>query len=410
MNSRNTMVHLTSLAAGLMLAASAVNAMQEYEAAEIRVVETRTPGGDSEIRVTDPQGNVTATYKINLSTHHNPATHPGDPAIKQWESRTFGAFVCFNSNQFDGREIDTSKDPNIYDPTWLDVKQWIAAFRTAGMDHAVLTARHTSGFLLWDSPTSDHDVGSSGNPTDVVKAFIEECRRQDIEPGIYYCLWGGTWNPHPNARALILAQLHELATQYGPIPYFWIDMGLWKPADLSIQEIYDSLKNVNPRTVVLFNQHIQDGTQIRYFPTDVLDGELTLPPASGHDPFREVGEVTYYLPFEMNLTSQQRAGKPSWFTYGEGKGFAPSRPYPAATLAATIRQAYARGAARVLLACAPDHTGRMRDADVEQLTELGRMLKAPGPVSLGGKATASGIWPSPRLGPELAFDGNPATR
>ena len=52
----------------------------------------------------------------------------------------------------------------------------------------------------------------------------------------------------------------------------------------------------------------------------------------------------------------------------------------------------------------------MRDADVEQLIELGRMLKAPGPVSLGGKATASGIWPEPRLGPELAFDGNPATR
>ena len=69
------------------------------------------------------------------------------------------------------------------------------------MDHAVLTVRHTSGFLLWDSPTSEHDVAGSGNPADVVKLYVEECRRQELQPGIYYCLWGGKFNPHPNARA-----------------------------------------------------------------------------------------------------------------------------------------------------------------------------------------------------------------
>ncbi len=35
-----------------------------------------------------------------------------------------------------------------------------------------------------------------------------------------------------------------------------------------------------------------------------------------------------------------------------------------------------------------------------------------GPPSLvdGGRATASGVWPEPRLGPELAFDDDPSTR
>ena len=224
----------------------------------------------------------------------------------------------------------------------------------------------------------------SGNTTDVCKEFVKECRRQGLVPAFYYCLWGGKdWNPNPNARAIILAQLYELATQYGEIPYFWIDMKCWGPADLSTQEIYDCLKSLQPNCVVEFNQHIQDGTQIAYFPTDVVDGELTLPPATGHNPLRTVGGKTYYLPFDYNLVSQSRVGGydydplgPScWFTYGEGRSFAPSHPFPAEAVAKQVRLGWKRGAANVLLATAPDHTGRMRPEDVEQLRRLGRILR-----------------------------------
>ena len=108
--------------------------------------------------------------------------------------------------------------------------------------------------------------------------------------------------------------------------------------------------------------------KIAYFPTDVLDGELTLPPATGHKPLRKVGDKTYYLPFDYNLVSQSRAGGynydplgPScWFTYGEGRNFTPSRPFPAEAVAKQIRLGWKRGAANVFLATAPDHTGRMR--------------------------------------------------
>ncbi len=378
-------------------------AEQNPAASGSRITETRLDNGDSDIRVVVHEKEV-ANYRINLSGHHHPATDPNDPVIKAWEKWEFGAFLCFNSNQFDGREIDRSTDPKIYDPPAVDVKQWISTFKAAGMDNAVLTVRHTSGFLLWDSPTSKHDVAQSGNQADVVKLYVEQCRRQGLQPGIYYCLWGGKFNPAPNARAVILAQLHELATQYGPIPYFWIDMGNWKPDDLSIQEIYDSLKNVNPKTVVMFNQHIQDGRQLKYFPTDVLNGEMCLPPAGGHNPRRQVDGKSYYLPLEYEPCSQKRGGhkklggwdysQASWFTYGAGRNFEPSEPFPATFLYQWIQKARDRGAANVLLACAPDHTGRIRDEDVRQLTELGRMLKTPSlapqePPTEGVEAAAS---------------------
>jgi alpha-L-fucosidase len=97
--------------------------------------------------------------------------------------------ICFNTNQFTGDELCRTRDPKIYNPLRLDVRTWVDAMKMAGMRYAVLTTRHTSGFLLWDSATTDYDVGSSGNTTDVVKAFTEECRRQGIAPGLYYCMW-----------------------------------------------------------------------------------------------------------------------------------------------------------------------------------------------------------------------------
>jgi len=337
-------------------------------------------GSTSVIRITSADGSR-KVYRINLSHRHLPATEETD-LLKKWESYRFGAFVCFNSNQYSGIEICKATDPKSYTPQQLDVGGWVAAFKAAGMKYAVLTTRHTSGFLLWDSATTDFDVASSGNTTDVCKEFVTECRKQGLVPAFYYCLWGGKWKPDPNARSVILAQLYELATEFGEIPYFWMDMMNWAPPNLSTQEIYDALKTLQPNAVVMFNQHVQDGTKINYFPTDVVNGELVPPPAKGHDPLRSVAGKTYHLPFEYSLVSQSRKGGykydplgPScWFTYGEGRAFKSSQPFPAEALAKQIRLGWKRGAANVLLATAPDHSGRMRPEDVEQLRQLGRIL------------------------------------
>jgi hypothetical protein len=156
----------------------------------------------------------------------------------------------------------------------------------------------------------------------------------------------------------------------------------WAPPDLSAQEIYDALKSLQPNAVVMFNQHVQDGTEVKYFPTDAVNGELVPPPDTGHDPSRTVDGKTYCLPFEYSLVSQSREGGikydplgPScWFTYGQGRDFTPSRPFAVEPLAKQIKLGYDRGASNVLLATAPDHTGRMRPKDREQLRRLGGLL------------------------------------
>ncbi len=336
-------------------------------AAEPTVTEERLPGGSSVIKITAEDGRELASYRINLSTHHYPAASADDPRVTRFRSWRFGTFLCFNSNQYYGQEFCPGKDPvSEFQPTALEMKKWVQTIKAAGMRYAVLTVRHTSELLLWDSQTSPINVVNSPYGKDLVQEYVTECRRQGIEPGFYYCLWGNGWRPHPNARAIILAQLHELATRYGKIPYFWLDMPHltgWLAKDLSQQELYDSLKNIDADTIVMFNHTIQDGSDVKAFPTDVINGEMRQPPAQGHNPVRTVEGRACSLPFEYELCSQQRGYEllghwdypgAAWFTYGSGKSFMPSQPFPAEFLYQRIQLAYQRGAASVLLACAPD--------------------------------------------------------
>jgi hypothetical protein len=364
----------------LMIAATFV--VTQETLAEPSVKETHD-GGTSIIRITAKDG-AEKVYRIDLSQHHAPATVKND-LLKKWESYRFGAFVCYNTNQFSGDEVCKATDPKLYSPQHLDVAGWVQAFKDAGMKYAVLTTVHTSGFLLWNSATTEFDVASSGNTTDVCREFVRECRRQGLVPAFYYNLWCSKQRkPRADARAVVLAQLYELATKFGEIPYFWLDMMDYAPPELSVQEIYDELKTLQPNAVVEVNQGIQDGHNIRFFPTDVLDGERIPPPATGHNPWRTVHGTTYYLPFDHNLVSQTRpggsrrdavGGLSCWFTYGEGRKFPASHPFPAEALAKQIRLGWSRGAANVLLATAPDHTGQMRPEDVKQLRELGKILR-----------------------------------
>jgi hypothetical protein len=203
-------------------------------------------------------------------------------------------------------------------------------------------------------------------------------------------LWGGkdwnqcAWNPTINAelegktpKEIILAQLSELAENYGEIYEFWLDMQCWADTTLKPQETYDLLKSKNPKTFVHFNQHVQDGTKINYFPTDVVNGEERIPPVDGHKPNRTVDSAGYYLPFEYEITSQRYDTlslgnglmKGSvWFTYPQ------SQFYPVDSLYKYIAQSFERGGSNILLSTAPDKTGTYRQADCDSIIKLGSLI------------------------------------
>jgi alpha-L-fucosidase len=310
--------------------------------------------------------------------------------IKSWENLRFGAFVHFNDNTFLEKEFSRNTDAKVFNPGNINFDGMMETFREAGVKYAVLTTRHTSGFCLWDSQVTEFDVKNSLFPRDVVKLFTESCRKYNIKPCLYYCLWGNDgWNPakwNPviekelsasTAKKIILTQLTELASNYGDIEVFWLDMQCWADTSLKPQETYNLLKRIQPKTIVHFNQHVQDGTSINYFPTDILNGEERIPPVNGHQPIRNVGTSSYYLPFEYEITSQRCDHRTLgnglmsgsvWFTYYD------SQFYPVDSLYKYIEQSYLRGGSNVLLSTAPDKSGSYRKADSDSIVKLGRLI------------------------------------
>jgi hypothetical protein len=154
-------------------------------------------------------------------------------------------------------------------------------------------------------------------------------------------------------------------------------MQCWADITLSPQESYDLLKSKNSKTFVHFNQHVQDGSKIRYFPTDIINGEERTPPVAGHNPNREIDGQNYYLPFEYEITSQRCDS----LTLGNGlmKGsvwftFPVSQFYPVDSLYHYIKQSFDRGGSNILLSTAPDKTGTYRQADRDSIIKLGNLI------------------------------------
>ena len=99
---------------------------------EVRVQSRARDDGITEIIISSNEGKVLKTYEVNLSKHHSPATER-TKALRWWESYKFGAFVCYNTNQFSGKELCKAGDPKIYNPTKLNVDTWVEAIKAAGM-------------------------------------------------------------------------------------------------------------------------------------------------------------------------------------------------------------------------------------------------------------------------------------
>ncbi len=282
---------------------------------------------------------------LGKNMSNNPTTETGAQrlplkALYQWEALRFGMFIHFGMATFDGDEFSRGDQPStVYAPDKLDVSQWIAVARDAGMKYAVLTTKHVAGHCLWPSAHTDYHVGTSGNRTDVVEAFVTACRKAEILPGLYYCSWDNhnrfgsatpTFSLDGRVRQTLwehsfatreyeefqYRQMEELATRYGDIVEFWIDI----PGVLSAafrHQLYNRLAEFQPHALILMNKGIQTGGKPAFnaWPTDLLNYETEVPGyhvhpggTAGHQAWHDFAGQPYYLPGEVCDTVN-----PHWF-------------------------------------------------------------------------------------------------
>ena len=345
-------------------------------------------------------------------------SQPGSAApsesVAEWEQMRYGMFIHFNMNTFAGAEYDNGRLPAIsFNPSNPDVDQWIRIASNAGMKYAVLTAKHTGGFCLWDSKVLwkgkeyDYDIASSGYKKDIVAQFMESCRKYKVKPALYYCLWDDHNQPGSTKEeyyCLTRDHITELVTNYKGLVELWIDIPSRLTPDQR-SELYKIVKAHQPGCLVTCNNGFTDGSVLSNFPADITNGERTLPPENGHNPVYEINGKKYYIPMEVCQTINQ-----NWFWL---PGDAPKS---VRTLYYWYSETIKRGA-NFLLDVPPDLSGRIPQTLVERLMELKEVIKNPDKLSplktLSGykPVTASSLFDGRvEYLPDYAEDEDPNTR
>ena len=154
----------------------------------------------------------------------------------------------------------------------FDAGRWADLFVEAGAKYAVLTARHSMGFALWNTSVDDRSiVKMSPYGKDLVAAWCEALRERGLKVGLYFCHrdWGdedfrkemgpgakhideaeraAAWDRYLRRRD---EKITELLSNYGKIDLLWLDEDWGRTSEqLRAEELATLIDRLQPGIVV----------------------------------------------------------------------------------------------------------------------------------------------------------------
>src|SRR5437667_6561449 len=90
-----------------------------------------------------------------------------------------GADEAYTQRFFDGL-------PKTFNPRKFYPRDWAALAKLAGIRYVVLTAKHHSGFAMWDTRTTDFGIMRTPFRRDITRETLEAFKTQGIRPGLYF--------------------------------------------------------------------------------------------------------------------------------------------------------------------------------------------------------------------------------
>lgn len=318
------------------------------------------------------------------------------PAQLQWQKMEYYMFVHFGPNTFTDREWGLGdEDPDVFNPSALDCRQWAATAKAAGMSGIILTAKHHDGFCLWPSRFSTHTVRESrwrGGGGDVVRELADACRAEGLRFGVYVSPWDRNHPSYgtPEYNEVFAGTLREVLTGYGDIFEQWLDGANGEGPGGRRQEydwelFHNTIYQCRPEIVIfsdvgpgcrwIGNERGEAGaTNFSRLDTEGFTPGLGAPPSDTLNRGNIHG--ARWVPGEADVSI-----RPGWF-------YSPATDDQVKTLA-QLFEIYHTSVGRnanLLLNVPPDRTGRIHPTDSTRLMELRALLDATFGVNLASGA------------------------
>ncbi len=344
----------------------------------VRASTTPVPEGEpgrikgDELKYNAVAAKIMAANGIAIDDLHAEETPGAKQSVKERQDDflklKFGMFIHYNMATYKGVQwVAGYHSPADFNPGGkIDTDAWADAAKSAGMKYGVLTAKHVSGFCLWDSKHTTYDVMHPDCPyqQDLVAQFIESFKSRGLKVGLYYC-WRhpGFGDPKkfkvlppecdPATHALKeqnefqKTQIAELLTKYPDVFYIWNDA--LDPKIMPAEEILPVIRGVRPNVLASSNWWSwgKKGTPF----VDIAVKELRHFPEENKAP----GETCWKL-------------EQKWFWQ---KGF---RAGSARGVMSNMAKAHSRNS-NFLLNVGPDRNGRIIESSIKTLAEVGKLWK-----------------------------------
>ena len=159
--------------------------------------------------------------------------------------------------------------PRSFNPKEFDPREWARVARLAGFRYVVFTAKHHSGFCMFETSTTDFNIMNTPYGRDTAKEIAEAFRAEGIAVGWYFSpddfhflyrqgttisrLRAEVLPPNnPDLLELNLAQERELMTNYGRIDVVFFDPPTNAPIerDAIVGAMKELIWELSPETVV----------------------------------------------------------------------------------------------------------------------------------------------------------------